>query len=69
MLVCKSLIDFNEAFIPYNELQFLDYPSIIAHSPKGPINIMYGLVILVHRNIQVTTIIISYIQFRRGFEC
>ena len=24
-LVCKSLTDFNEAFIPYNELQFVDY--------------------------------------------
>ena len=23
-LVCKSLIDFNEVFIPYNELQFFD---------------------------------------------
>ena len=29
-LVCKSLIDFNEAFIPYTELQFFDRPSIVA---------------------------------------
>ena len=31
--------------------------------------IAYGLVILVHRNIQVTTITIGYIQLRQGFEC
>ena len=31
-LVCKSLIDFNEAFIPYNEQQFFDWPSIAVHS-------------------------------------
>ena len=35
VLVCKSLIDFNEVFIPYNELQFFDWPSIAAHSPAG----------------------------------
>ena len=34
-LACKSLINFNEAFIPYNELQFLDWPSIAAQSPAG----------------------------------
>ena len=69
VLVCKSLIDFNEAFIPYNELQFFDWPSIVAHSPAGLMYIAYGLVILVHRNIQVTTITIGYIQLRQGFEC
>ena len=31
--------------------------------------IAYGLVILIHRNIQVTTLTISYSQFRQGFEC
>ena len=51
----KSLIDFNESLIPYNELQFLDRPSIVAHSPAA------GLVVLVHRNIQVTTLTIVYI--------
>ena len=30
--------------------------------------IAYGLAILVHRNIQVTTITIGYIQLRQGFE-
>ena len=64
-----SLIGFNKAFIPYNELQFLDWPSIIAHSPAGLMYIAYELVILFHRNIQVTTITISYIQFRQGFQC
>ena len=68
-LVCKSLIDFNEAFIPYNELQFFDWPSIVAHSPAGLMYIAHGLVMLVHRNIQVTTITIGYIQLRQGFEC
>ena len=68
-LVCKSLIDFNEAFIPYNELQFLDWPSTVAHSPAGLMDIAYGLVMLVHRNIQGTTLTISYIQFHPGFEC
>ena len=29
------VIDFNEASIPYNELQFLDWPNIVAHSPAG----------------------------------
>ena len=30
VLVCKSLIDFNKAFIPYNALQFFEWPSIVA---------------------------------------
>ena len=34
-LVWKSLIDFNEAFIPYSELQFFDWRSIVVHSPAG----------------------------------
>ena len=63
------LIVFNEAFIPYNELQFLDWSSIVVHSPTGLMYIAYGLVILVHRNIQVTTLTIGYIQFCQGFEC
>ena len=54
-LVCKSLVHFNEAFIPYNKLQSLNWPSIFAHSPARLMYIIYGLVILVHRNIQVTT--------------
>ena len=62
---CKSLIDFNEAFIPYNELQFFNWPSFVANSPVGLISITYGLGILVHRNIQVTLITIGYIQLRR----
>ena len=33
VLIFESLIEFNEAFIPYDELQFLDWPSIVAHSP------------------------------------
>ena len=28
-LFCKSLIDFNEAWIPYNELQFLTDPALL----------------------------------------
>ena len=62
-----SLIDFNEAFIPYSELQFFDWPSTVAHTPAGLMHIAYWLVILVHRNIQVTTITIVYIQLRQGF--
>ena len=54
--------DFNEAFIPYNEFQFFDWPSIVAHSPAGLMYIAYGLVILVHRNILLTTITIGYIK-------
>ena len=46
-LVCRSLIDFNEVFIPNNELQFLDWPNIVAHSPTDLMYIPYGLVILV----------------------
>ena len=53
---CKSLFDFSEAFIPYNEPQSLDRPSIVVHSPAGLMYIAYRLVILVHRNIKVTTI-------------
>ena len=59
---------FYEAFIPYDEFQFLDWPSIFMHSPAGLMYIVCGLVILVHRNIQVTTLTIGYIQFRQGFE-
>ena len=69
VLLCKSLIDFNEVFIPYNELQVLDWPSIVAHSPAGLMYITYGLVVLVHRNIQVTPIMFGYIQLRQGSEC
>ena len=68
-LICKSLIDFNEAFILYNELQFFDWPSIVAHSPTGLMHIAYWSVILVHRNIQATTVTIGYIQLRQGLEC
>ena len=63
------VIDFNEAFIPYNELQFLHWPSIVAHSPAELVYIAYGLVILFYRNIQITTITIGYIELRQGFEC
>ena len=69
VLVCKSSIDFIEVFIPYNELQFFDWPGIVVHSPAGLMDIAHGLVILVHRNIQVTTITIDYIQLCQGFEC
>ena len=55
--------------IPYDELQFLAWPSIVIHSPAGVMYIVYGLVILVHRNIQVTTIMIGYIQLHQGLEC
>ena len=68
-LVCKSLLDFNEAFIPYNEMQFFDWPSIAVPSAAGLVYIAYGLVILVDRNIQVTTITIGYIQLGQAFEC
>ena len=64
-LFFKSLIGINEAFIPYNELQFFDWNSIVTHSPTGLMYIAYGLMILV----QVTTITIGYIQLRQGFEC
>ena len=66
--VSNSLIDFKEAFIPYNELQFLDWPSIVGHSPAGLMYIAYELVILVHINIWVTNLTIGYIQFRQGSE-
>ena len=49
-----------------NKLQFLGGPSIVPHSPAVLIHIVYGLVILVHRNIQVTTIMIGNIQLRPG---
>ena len=62
-LFVKSLIDFNESLIPYSELQFLDRPSIVAHSPAA---LMY---MAVHRNIQVTTLTIVCIQFCQGLEC
>ena len=54
-------MDFNEVFIPNNELQFLDWTSIVVHSPAELMYIAYELVILVQRNIQVTTIMICYI--------
>ena len=64
-VICKSLIDFIlfwfyfillfpidlNHFILYKELEFLDWPSIYAHSPAGVMYIVYGLVVLVHRNI------------------
>ena len=62
------IIDFNEAFIPIYELQFFDWPSIIVHSHTELMYITYGFVILVYRNIQVTSIMIGYIQLRQGFE-
>ena len=65
----QSFIDFNEALIPYNELQFTDWPSIVAHSPTWLMYIAYGLAMVVCRNIQVTTIKIGNIQLRQGFEC
>ena len=68
-LVCKSLIDFNEAFIPHNQLQFLGCSSIVAHSPAGLMYIAHRLMILVQKNIQVTTKTIGYIQLRQGMEC
>ena len=63
MLICKSLIDFNETFIPYNELQFLGWSLA---SPTGLMYIAYTLVILVQRNIQVTIMAISQIQLSQG---
>ena len=68
MLICKLLIDFDEAFIPYIELQFFYWPSIVAHLLAGLMYIAYGLVILFHRNIQVIVITINYIELRQGFE-
>ena len=50
-------------------MQFLDWPSIVVHPPTELMNIEYGIVIPVHRNIQVTTLTIGYSQFRQGFEC
>ena len=61
-------IDFNEAYITYNELHFSGWPNNIVHPPSGWIYIVYGSVILVHRNIQVTTIIIGDIQLPQGLE-
>ena len=58
---------FLKAFIPCSELQFFDWPSIVAHLRAGLMYVAYGLVILVHRNIQVTTITIGYIPLRQGF--
>ena len=69
LCACLEVINFNEAFIPHDELQFLDWPSIAAHPPTGLMYVAYGLVILVHRNIQVTTLRIDYIQFRQDLEC
>ena len=59
----------HEAFIPYNELQFLDWTNIDVHSPAELMYTALRLVIQVHRNIQVTTLTIGYIQFHQGFEC
>ena len=39
------------------------------HSPAGLMYIVYELVIPVHRNIQVATLMIGYIQFHQGLEC
>ena len=64
----SKFIDFKEAFISYNELQFLYWSSIVAHSPAGLMFIAYELVILVHINIQVTNLTIGYIQFCQGSE-
>ena len=60
-LSVKSFIDFNEAFILCIRLEFLGWRSIVARSPAGPMYIAYALVILVHRNIQVTAITIGCI--------
>ena len=68
VLVCKPLFDFNEIFIPYNEQQFLDWSSIVAHSLSGLMYIVSGLVILVHGKIQITSIMIRYIQLQQGFK-
>ena len=69
IIVYCLIDDFNEAFIPYNELHFLDWSSIVAHSPGGLMYIVYGLVILAHINIQVTILTIGYIQVCQGLEC
>ena len=53
----------------YSDLQLFDWPSIVVHSPEGLMYIANGLVILINRNIQVTTITIDYIQLCQGFEC
>ena len=59
----KSLIYFTKAFIPYKELQLIDWPSIwLTQSPAGLMYIAYGLVMLVHGNIQATSITIGSIQ-------
>ena len=42
--------------------------SIVVHSPAGLMYIAYELVILVHINIQVTNLMIGYIQFHQGSE-
>ena len=68
-LACKSFIDFNEAFSPYNELQFFDLPRIVAHSLAGLMYITDRLVIVVYRNIKVTTIMIDYIQLHQDLGC
>ena len=62
LLVIKSLIDFNKAFILYNELQFLEWPSIVAHSPTGLMYIAYGLVIIVHRKSWPKCIVLTKIR-------
>ena len=68
-LVWKSLIYFTKAFIPYKELQFIDWPSTwLTQSPAGLMYIAYGLVMLVHGNIQVTTITIGSIQLRQDLS-
>ena len=68
VLIYKSLIDFNGAFISYNELQFLGWPSIVARSPAGLMYILYWLVILVQKNIQVSTLTIGYIKFHQDLS-
>ena len=54
--------------MPYSEPHFLDWPSIVSDSSTGRMYIVYRLVMLVHRNIQVTTLTIGYIQLRQGLE-
>ena len=46
----------------------LNDPALL-HSLAGLMYIAYRLVVLVHKNIQVTTITNGYIQLRQGFEC
>ena len=58
-----------EAFFRYNELHFLRLTHHCWALTPGLMYVAYGLVILVHKNIKVTTLTIGYIQFHQGFEC